>query len=360
MEKIFILLALFCLIFSCSKKDEQKTELNSGTTNQVENTKIDSYISDEDEILINSSEPEKVIERLSEKVNSENAELDEYLTYIVALTSEGIKKKITIEDLNKSLEIINKLLEKYPENYELHRLKGLTYDLKGETEEAVQHFSKALEIESKDSYIFSNLGALYRKTGNIEKAKENIKKSLEIDELNHQALMSSAIIDYREGNFDEAVKSLDKLIENYKNKEILINANLLKAKSLTKQEKYEDAEKNYLSAIGLGERAETYLDFGIFNYQIFEKKLEEKDEIKANNYLNFSEELLIKSLELESESIYTNLFLGYINQDKAKNEESEKYYKKALELLEKDQEIEEKRKQELKKEIEENIYSLTI
>lgn len=366
MKKIFVILSLFCLVFSCAKKEtEPKTDLNSAWEIKVDNQR--EYLSLDDELFINAWQPEKVIENLSEKINSQKAELSDYLTYVVALTSEWVNKKITSQDLEKAIEITNKQLEKYPNNSELYRLRWLAYDLKWETEEAKKSYEKALELNQNDSYIFSNLWALYRKTWDLEKAKDFIEKSLKLDENNHQALISSAIINLWEKKYNEAIKSLDKITNNYVNNEVLINANLLKAKVYEAQEKYNEADKSFLAAIGLWENAESYEDYWIFNYNVASKKLEKNDELVAGNYLNYSKDLLLKALELNPESTYTNLYLWlvyhdlwYINQETDYSEEAEKYYKKASELLEKDESITNEKKEEIKKDIEENLNSLTL
>ena len=382
MKKIFVILSLFCLVFSCDKKEtEPKTDLNSAWEIKVDNQR--EYLSLDDELFINAWQPEKVIENLSEKINSQKAELNDYLTYVAALTSQWVDKEITNKDLEESLKILDEQLLKYPNNSELYRLRWLAYDLKWETEEAKKSYEKALELNQNDSYIFSNLWALYRKTWDLEKAKDFIEKSLKLDEKNHQALMSSAIINLWEKKYDEAIKSLDKILENYVNNEILINANTLKAKIYEEQEKYNEADKSFLAAIGLWEKAETYLEYWIYSYNVFLKKLEEnkkknsKNEEENNseinttfigeNYLSYAKDLLQKSLELNPNSVYTNLFLWFVNQDTwyisqetSYYEEAEKYYKKASELLEKDESITNEKKEEIKKDIEENLNSLTL
>lgn len=366
MKKIFIILSLFCLVFSCAKKEpEQNTNLNSAWEIKVEKQR--EYLSLDDELFLKAWQPGKVIENLSEKINSQKAELNDYLTYVAALTSQWVDKEITNKDLEESLKILDEQLLKYPNNSELYRLRWLAYDLKWETEEAKKSYEKALELNQNDSYIFSNLWALYRKTWDLEKAKENIEKSLKLDEKNHQALVSSAIINLWEKKYDEAIKFLDKIIENYINNEILINANILKAKVYEEQEKYNEADKSFLAVIWLWEKAETYEDYWIFNYNVASKKLEKNDELVAGNYLNYSKDLLLKALELNPESTYSNLFLWfvyhdlwYINQETSYSEEAEKYYKKASELLEKDESIANNEKEEIKKNIEGNLNSLTL
>ena len=72
MKKIFVILSLFCLVFSCAKKEtEPKTDLNSAWEIKVDNQR--EYLSLDDELFINAWQPEKVIENLSEKINSQKA-----------------------------------------------------------------------------------------------------------------------------------------------------------------------------------------------------------------------------------------------------------------------------------------------
>ena len=52
--------------------------------------------------------------------------------------------------------------------------------------------------------------------------------------------------------------------------------------------------------------------------------------------------------------------MWYINQETSYSEEAEKYYKKASELLEKDESIANNEKEEIKKNIEGNLNSLTL
>ncbi len=58
---------------------------------------------------------------------------------------------------------------------------GVAYEKKGENNQAIKNYEKAIEIDSKNSLAFFNLGTIYKKKNIIDKAEDYLKKSIDFD-----------------------------------------------------------------------------------------------------------------------------------------------------------------------------------
>src|SRR5205814_3926584 len=52
-------------------------------------------------------------------------------------------------------------VEKEPDSAEVHRLLGRTYSGQGKTEDAIESYRRAIELDDKDAWSMNNLGLLF-------------------------------------------------------------------------------------------------------------------------------------------------------------------------------------------------------
>lgn len=81
-------------------------------------------------------------------------------------------------NISKATTYIRFLKEKYPDNYEFNFLAGLYHMDKGEREDAIAYFKKAIEIDSSKPSPYYHYGLLQIQKGDFEGACSNWKKAL--------------------------------------------------------------------------------------------------------------------------------------------------------------------------------------
>ena len=92
---------------------------------------------------------------------------------------------------------------------------GMEYINEGDTENAIQKFSKAVEIDPKFAFAWDNLGISYRKNKQYEKAIAAYLKSLEIYPEGRLPLLNIAITYNLNQQYTEAVTYYEKFIDIY-------------------------------------------------------------------------------------------------------------------------------------------------
>ena len=90
---------------------------------------------------------------------------------------------------------------------------GMEYINEGDTENAIQKFSKAVEIDANFAFAWDNLGISYRKNKQYENAIAAYLKSLEIYPEGRLPLLNIAITYNLNQQYTEAVTHYEKFIE---------------------------------------------------------------------------------------------------------------------------------------------------
>ena len=68
---------------------------------------------------------------------------------------------ISSQQYDKAFEVLNEILPKSPESYDLWNVKGNLHENQGETEEAIKCFQKALELNPKFADALGSMGRIY-------------------------------------------------------------------------------------------------------------------------------------------------------------------------------------------------------
>ena len=110
---------------------------------------------------------------------SDDAKLKTYLA--MSLREGGKYQGEQKRDLAKALEYLNESWQYNQQDPETARLLGVANGIRGNREDALKWFSKAVELSpDSPSYIF-DLGQAYSAVGNDAKGQELRKKALELD-----------------------------------------------------------------------------------------------------------------------------------------------------------------------------------
>jgi len=84
-------------------------------------------------------------------------------------------------EFDQALSDYNKAIEIDPELAEAHNNIGLLYQAKGEFDQAIHYFSKAIEIDPYYANAYNNRGVAYHKNGEFDQALSDYNKAIAID-----------------------------------------------------------------------------------------------------------------------------------------------------------------------------------
>jgi len=92
--------------------------------------------------------------------------------------------------------------------------RGVAASEKGELDQAIDDFTKAIELDPKLAFAYNNRGNVYRKKGNYDQAISDYTKAIEIAPAETQIYINRAYAYYEDkGAFDLALTDFDKAIE---------------------------------------------------------------------------------------------------------------------------------------------------
>lgn len=115
---------------------------------------------------------------------------------------------------------------------------GLSLMQQGKFQDALQYFSKILNIDPNDPIALGNKGAALTQLNRHEEALVFYNKALQIDPTNTNVLNNMAASLFQLGRIDESLQTLDKILEIEPNN---VNVLILKGKVLSESKKYNDA-----------------------------------------------------------------------------------------------------------------------
>ena len=79
-------------------------------------------------------------------------------------------------DDNNAIENFTKALELVPYHYHAYNNRGRAYANKGDHNKAIEDYTKAIELKSDDAMVYNNRGLAYSKKGENNKAEDDFKK----------------------------------------------------------------------------------------------------------------------------------------------------------------------------------------
>lgn len=191
-------------------------------------------------------------------LHSIESELKSNLMDIV-LKINNIISIIVKEDSKDSIDIIKVVYANFDEINKADQVRlRLTAEilmLKGDYEEAISCYDKALKMSPKDIEAFVGKGKILRKQGKYSKAHEYFDKALEINANDSAALVGKALTlslsVYDLGNkenYDEAIKYCDQALDNNSKD---INALICKGRVLKEKKDYQGSLQCLNAAIDI-------------------------------------------------------------------------------------------------------------
>ena len=157
----------------------------------------------------------------------------------------NLYKTRDFKEAEKKIEI---LLLSNKNDTHLLNLKGIICRAKGEYQNSLISYNKAIALDRKNPSFLNNRGNLYRDLGNIEKAINDYNKALQMDPNFFDAIINLIKLKQEEGHFQESEKLSHKAIQIEGNRSE--GYNLLAIAQLN-QNQNEDAIKNFETSLDI-------------------------------------------------------------------------------------------------------------
>lgn len=141
-----------------------------------------------------------------------------------ALTTKNYQKVLDLAEAGKhqdALELIEKYLAASPKNAEILNDKGAILYCLHRTDEAIEHFIKANDLQPDSAEILWNLSDAYLSQQKAKDAAALFEKMQQIGILNPELLARTAEILVNSGEITEAHKILTKSLELFPNQPML-------------------------------------------------------------------------------------------------------------------------------------------
>jgi tetratricopeptide (TPR) repeat protein len=154
-----------------------------------------------------------------------------------------------------------KTLARNPDSWLAHGNLGLGFYHEGRTEEAMEHYRKAIQIDPNDYATMNNLGIALAAQGQFDEAIETYRRAVQINPNFSEAMNNLGIALATRGRSDEAIENFRKVIQNNPNYyEALDNLGV----ALASRGQFDEAIKNFHQAIRINSnRPETFYHLGM-------------------------------------------------------------------------------------------------
>jgi len=131
-------------------------------------------------------------------------------------TAIHLFKGISFADIAKqdqAIEEFTKAIEISPRFVDAYLFRGLSYDVRRQYDQAIKEFTKAIEINPRNAKAYNTRGFTYRKMDLYDLAIKDYTKSIEINPSDVTTYINRGLVYDNKGQRDQAVKDYTKAIE---------------------------------------------------------------------------------------------------------------------------------------------------
>ncbi len=121
-----------------------------------------------------------------------------------------------LSDEEEATAEMKRIVELFPERYEVHFFLGYVYERKGWTKEALAHFEKALVMNparADVATLYCHIGMAYRAEENFSKALEILETAREHDGSLKEIYQQLGFCYFKVGKYEKAIEQFEKALE---------------------------------------------------------------------------------------------------------------------------------------------------
>ena len=201
-------------------------------------------------------------------------------------------------------------------NSEDYRRRGIEAEQRGEKQQAIGHYTKAIGLQPKDSNTYLLRGRAYYDIGTHDLAIQDWNKSIELDPGNVRAYLCRGLAHYGKGELDLAIQDYTKSLDLNPDNAFVYH---LRGSAHDRKGELDLAIQDYTKSLDLNpDNAVTYLSRGLANYHKGELDLALQD--------------FTKSLDLNPDSAVAYLGRGLARFDKGELDLALQDFTKSLDL----------------------------
>ncbi len=112
-----------------------------------------------------------------------------------------------------AMDEYSKAIEIFPENAVAYNNRGIVYYELGQHEKAIKDYDKAIELDPNYATVYTGRGNVYDELGQHEKAIKDYEKAIELDPNDAGVYNNRGNIYYDLGQYEKAIKDYEKAIE---------------------------------------------------------------------------------------------------------------------------------------------------
>jgi len=188
----------------------------------------------------------------------------------------------------EAIRYFTKAIDLNPLDAESYYSRGTAYFHKGQNNEAILDYTKALEINPGDAKVYYNRGIACYKKDQYDQAISDFSKALEINPNNAEAYYNRGATRYKKGQHDQAISDFKKAFEiDPNNPRYLVTYIDHEIAYFEDKGQYDQAISNYTKALEINPNdAEAYYSRGIvyYNKKEYEKSWEDVNMAQALGY----------------------------------------------------------------------------
>ena len=160
------------------------------------------------------------------------------------MASEKETKKEEPPALDQAIKKLDDLIQKYGDHADIFYNRGVLYDLKGDPEQAIIDYSKAIEIDKKHVDARHNRGLVYVEKERYEEAIRDFSAALRVSPDSVDALCNRGNVYYVLGNYDAAIADYTSALKQVpEDADIYTNRSLAYGAKGDSKNGFKDAEK---------------------------------------------------------------------------------------------------------------------
>lgn len=201
-------------------------------------------------------------------------------------------------------------------NHDLYINLGTIQNQMGKKEEALQAYSKSLELYPNDIFALNNKAVILIDLNEYQRALYELNKALQISSLNERAKSNRAVVYWKMKNIDSSISDFNDVLKiNPKNSDARVNLALLKME----QGEFEEALRNFnilLEQYPDNAKILTYIAEAEMNLKSFENAM-----VRVN-----------QSIKADPNYIRAYMIRGNIELELDKKELAEKDFQHVLEV----------------------------
>ena len=233
-------------------------------------------------------------------------------------TQEQLKKLIDLyqsEKLDEAETEVQNLLKQFPDDVTCLNVLGVILDRKGQTEEAIRIYQKALQINENSSETHFNMGSILQRLGRSNEARVNYEKAISIKSDFLNAHFNLGLVYQNLQDNIKAIESYEKAIELKPDFHEAIGA---MGTAFQAQGELDEAIEHYKKALSIQPDARNHFNLaaGLRNQGSLDEAIEQFE----------------KSLSLNEHNPETLTSLGDALWHKGKTEEGLEKLNKAVEI----------------------------